>query len=177
MVMPRIIEFLPLVAMLTVVAVIDWRERRIRNWLTLCIALTGVVHALSVPGSSLTGAALGMVLGFCIMFPQFAISALGGGDLKLMVGIGAWLGWFGTLEVWIGASIVGLVIVLVQCAVKGRLIVLFGNTMALLTNVMLIDEMGLDHLAKTGKECRSVDRPLPYAVSVLVALILLISVH
>ena len=176
-VLPQLFALLPLLVLLTIAAVVDWRERKIRNWLTLCIAATGLVHAMAAPHGSISNAMLGLLLGFTLMLPQFLIGALGGGDVKLMAGIGAWLGWTGAFQVFIAASIVGLVVVIVQCAVKGRLLVLFGNTMALLTNVLLIEEMGLKQATETGKSCRSVDKPLPYAVSVLVAVVLLIAVH
>ncbi|MBV8780264.1 MAG: prepilin peptidase, partial [Phycisphaerae bacterium] len=165
----------PLLVMLGVAAVVDWRERRIRNWLTLCVVLSGVVHNLATPGGSLQISLLGLLVGFGLMLPQFVIGALGGGDVKLMAGIGAWLGWLGAVQVFLAASIVGLIIVLVQCAAKGRLLVLFGNTMALVMNFALIDELGLKHATETGKACRSVDRPLPYAVSVLIAVVVLVA--
>jgi prepilin peptidase CpaA len=172
--MPRLLGLLPLIVLLLVAAVGDWRERRIRNWLTLCIACTGLMHGISAPGASLQTALLGLLVGFALMLPQFMLGALGAGDVKLMAGVGAWLGAVGVLEVFLGASVIGLVIVLVQCALKGRLTILFGNTLALLTNFMLIEELGLAQVTANGQQCRSVDQPLPYAVSVLIAAVLLV---
>jgi prepilin peptidase CpaA len=175
--MLRSIELLPLLILLSIAAVGDWRERRIRNWLTLCIACTGLMHGISAPGASLSSALLGLAAGLALMLPQFMLGALGAGDVKLMAGIGAWLGAVGVLEVFLGASIVGLVLVIVQCAAKGRLTILFGNTLALLTNFMLIEELGLERVTTMGQSCRSVDQPLPYAVSVLAAVVLLLIRH
>jgi hypothetical protein len=39
-------------------------------------------------------------------------------------------------------------------------------------NLAHLRDFGLDHVATTGNECRSVNRPLPYAVPVLLASIL-----
>jgi len=38
-----------------------------------------------------------------------------------------------------------------------------------------VRDVGLDHTKATGQSCRSVDRPLPYAVPVLVAMIILLA--
>jgi prepilin peptidase CpaA len=175
--MSRFLELFPLLVLLAIAAIGDWRERRIRNWLTLCIACTGLMHGISAPGASLGVSLLGLAVGFALMLPQFVLGALGGGDVKLMAGIGAWMGAVGVLEVFLGASVIGLAIVLVQCAAKGRLTILFGNTLALLTNFMMIEELGLDRVTATGQSCRSVDQPLPYAVSVLLAVVLLVVPH
>jgi prepilin peptidase CpaA len=120
-------------------------------------------------------AGLGLLVGFAIPFALFALGALGGGDVKLLAGIGAWLGAVAVMKVFIVAAIVGLIIVLVQCAWQGRLLMLFRNSAVLAINLVHIQQVGVKHVSETGNSFRSVDRPLPYAVPVLIATILVVT--
>jgi hypothetical protein len=62
-----------------------------------------------------------------------------------------------------------MAIVLTQALVQGRLSILFHNTAIVGMNLVHVRDFGLDHVSTTGNECRSVSRPLPYAVPVLLA--------
>jgi prepilin peptidase CpaA len=178
MLMYRLITLLPMLALLIFAAAQDLRTRRIRNWLTLCLVLTGIAHSLVSPHSiSLSESLLGMCGGFAFALVLFLIGAMGGGDLKLLAGIGAWLGPSGFVQVYVAASIIGMVIVLAQCAVKGRLKILVGNTYVLVMNFLHVGELGVQQVIETGKRCRSVDRPLPYAVPVLLAVLLMVAMN
>jgi prepilin peptidase CpaA len=174
----RLLTLMPMLALLIYAAAQDLRTRRIRNWLTLCLVITGIAHSLmsshSVP---LSDSLLGTLAGFGLPLTLFVLGALGGGDVKLLAGVGAWLGVSGVIEVFLAAAVVGMVIVLVQCAAKGRLKVLFSNTFILVMNCLHIGELGVKQLAETGKSCRSVDRPLPYAVPVLLAVLLMVAMN
>ena len=167
----------PLFAMLSWAAVGDIRDRRIRNWLTLSIALTGLAqsfapaHTVS-PLASVTG----LAAGFALTFVLFALGALGGGDVKLLAGIGAWLGPGPVLAVFAIEAIAGMVIVLVQAAWQGRLRVLFRNSALVAVNLAHLNELGVEHVTATGRSSRSVDRPLPYAVPVFIA-VLIVTAH
>jgi prepilin peptidase CpaA len=172
----QLFSLIPLFGMLCIAAVIDWRERRIPNWLTLLTLASGIVSSFlagHVAGPS--EALLGMLVGFAIPFVLFAMGALGGGDVKLLAGVGAWLGPVGAVKVFLAAAIVGMIIVLVQSAKQKRLSALFRNTAVLTVNLVNIDVIGADAVCETGKACRSIERPLPYAVPVLVAVILVIA--
>ena len=168
--MLNVLSMLPMLALLVWAAVEDVRTRRIRNWLTFALAGSGILHSyLSGSPLSPSQAWYGLLAGFAIPFVLFALGALGGGDVKLLAGIGAWLGPVGAVEVFVVAALVGLVIVLVQCAWQGRLVTLFRNSTVLAINMVHIADVGVKHATETGKSCRSVDRPLPYAVPVLIA--------
>jgi hypothetical protein len=65
--------------------------------------------------------------------------------------------------------------VLAQCAYHGRLKVLFRNSAVLSLNLASVQQIGVDGVIDAGTAApRSVDRPLPYAVPVLVAVLVLI---
>ncbi|MGH9379448.1 MAG: prepilin peptidase [Thermoanaerobaculia bacterium] len=95
--MDRIVELAPglgtglLVAVCAAAVVSDVRRRRLANWLT--IGALVVALALRSPGGwSAVGAGLGSAaLAFAFGFPFFLLGGLGGGDVKLMAGLAAFL--------------------------------------------------------------------------------------
>lgn len=172
----RLLSLLPLLGLVALAAVQDVRTRKIRNWLTLSLAWSGLLCSLlALNGVSPVQSVLGLLAGFALTFVLFAIGALGGGDVKLLAGVGAWMGPANVLAVFLLAAVVGLVIVLGQSLAQGRLTALFRNSTVLLLNIWHVQELGTAHVEHTGKSCRSVERPLPYAVPVLVATLLVVT--
>ena len=166
----------PLLVLMTVAAFIDLRERRIPNWLNLLMILSGIVQScfatrLVGPGMSV----LGLFAGAAIPFILFAIGALGAGDVKLMAGVGAWVGPMPALMVFVVEKVVGLIIVLVQAAVQGRTQLLFRNSALVAINLFHVREVGIEHVSATGRSARSIDRPLPYAVPALIAVLIVLA--
>ncbi len=169
------VTILPLFAMLLCASVQDLRNRRIRNWLTFSLILTGVGRALFAIGPlSPMQAILGMLAGASLPIILFALGALGGGDVKLLAGVGAWLGVSAAFEVFCAAAVLGMVVVLIQAAIQGRLRTLSRNSAVLVLNLAHLDQVGLDHTVATGRDSRSIEKPLPYAVPVLIAVALLV---
>ncbi|AMY12263.1 Flp pilus assembly protein, protease CpaA [Luteitalea pratensis] len=71
----------------------DVRSRRIPNVLTVSAALLALLCRLLVGGPwALIGGLLGGVVGFLLFLPLFAVRGLGGGDVKLLGALGAWIG-------------------------------------------------------------------------------------
>jgi len=164
----QLLMYLPLACLLACAAGTDLRSRRIPNWLTLTMAVTGVAQSLTplavvTPGQSLVGLLVGLVLPLAI----YAVGGLGAGDVKLLAGVGAWVGAWPLVMIVAAAAVIGLVIVLAQCAYHGRLVALFQNAWALVMSVLLIRRLGVAHVIETGQSRRTLDRQLPYAVPVL----------
>jgi prepilin peptidase CpaA len=160
----------PLGAALLWAAATDLHSRRIPNVLTFALVVCGVAQSCMSGGTiSPTQSLLGLAAGFVLMFPLFAIRAIRGGDLKLLTGIGAWVGPGAVLAIFAVEAIVGMLIVLAQAAAQRRLSILFRNSAIVGINLAHLRDFGIDHVATTGNECRSVNKPLPYAVPVLIA--------
>jgi len=174
----QFLSMAPLVVMLVIAAIIDWRSRRIPNWLTLVIVLSGLGSSL-LPGhvTTLGQAGLGLVVGFALPFVLYALGALGGGDVKLLAGIGAWLGPWGVFLVFCAEAVVGMIIVIIQATKQKRLSALVRNSTVLTVNMINIDRVGADAVVETGKACKSVERPLPYAVPVLIAVLIVLAMQ
>jgi prepilin peptidase CpaA len=173
----HLLMLLPMLALLAWAAVQDLRTRKIRNWLTLSLAWGGLLSSLFLPVLvTPRGSIFGLLVGFALPFVLFAVGALGGGDVKLLAGVGAWLGPMNVMWVFLLAAIVGLLIVLAQALAQRRCAALFRNSTVLLLNIWHVGDLGTAGVAETGKACRSVDRPLPYAVPVLAATLLVVTV-
>lgn len=81
-----------LIALSLIAAWWDIRHRRIPNWLTISGLV--IAFALRSPAGlgSVTAGILGAVLAFGLALPFFAVGGLGGGDVKLLAAVGAFLG-------------------------------------------------------------------------------------
>lgn len=169
----RFLPLVPLIGLLVCAAAFDLRSRRIPNWLTLGVILCGIAQSFTLFKTVTPGqACLGFLAGFTLPFVLFAMGALGGGDVKLLAGVGTWLGVAGALGVFVAAAVVGLVLVLCQALWQRRLPQLLRNSAVLVVNLVHLNEVGMEHAVATGRSCRSVDRPLPYAVPILVGTLL-----
>lgn len=165
-----LIPFVPLLALLVWAAIDDVRHRLIRNWLTVSLMLGGIMQAC-LPGGTISPwqSLLGILTAFALLVVPFALNAVGGGDLKLMAGIAAWVGPIPVIAIFLAEKVIGLGIVLVQAAAAGRLRQLFRNSAVLAINLAHVRSLGVEHAEQSGREFRSIDRPLPYAVPTLIA--------
>ena len=100
----------------------DWRYRRIPNWLTVPALVVGVAVNTAVQGwPGMKASLLGAGLGLLILLPFVLIRALGAGDWKLTGALGAFLGPSLLVTVLIGSMLVAGVMALALVVYKGRL--------------------------------------------------------
>jgi len=98
-----------------------WRYK-LYNLLTLPLLVSGLVYHGAVGGSPAFALSfLGALFGFSSLFLFHLMGGVGGGDVKLMAGVGAWLGMPLTFFVFLAASLVAGVYALVLITVSGRL--------------------------------------------------------
>lgn len=170
--MYQLLTYVPLLALLLLAAAQDVRTRRIPNWLTLTVILAGLIQSFTSLGVlSPAQAGLGLLAGLGLPFILFGLGALGGGDVKLFAGIGTWVGPWLVVQSFALAAIVGLVVVLIQAAWSGKLSQLFRNSALVLINLIHVREMGIEHVSQTGHAAHSIDKPMPYAVPILLGTI------
>ncbi len=102
--------------------ILDWRYRRIPNWLTVSGLVAGVaVNTILYRWPGLKAALLGTLLGLGLLLPFVLVRSLGAGDWKLAGALGACLGWRQLLSVLVGAILVAGVMALAVVIWKGRL--------------------------------------------------------
>src|SRR5262245_3238065 len=89
----RLLPLLPMLALLTWAAIEDLHSRKIRNWLTAALAGSGLLGSLlGTQGVTPAQSLMGLGIGFGVPFVLFVLGAIRGGDVKLLAGIGAWIG-------------------------------------------------------------------------------------
>lgn len=86
--------FIVVVALFTAIAaVVDVRQHRIPNYLTVPVALLGFLfHAVTQGSAGLLIAGAGFAVGFGLLLVPWLIGGGGMGDVKLLAALGAWLG-------------------------------------------------------------------------------------
>jgi prepilin peptidase CpaA len=158
-------------------AVTDVRARRIPNWLTLSVVLSGIAQSLTSwslisPSQSI----LGLGTGFALTFLMYIIGGRGAGDVKLTAGIGAWLGPSAVLGVFVVAALVSLISSVVQSFFAGRLLALFRSAGLML--LMIVTSRGRRgggrSLIEDLRGWPSIGRPLPNGVSTAVATLMVV---
>jgi prepilin peptidase CpaA len=119
----------PMVIVLGVATFTDLRSRKIPNWLVLPFLVAGFVVSGWLNGwhgiaQSFEGAALALVLyGFL-----FWMGGMGGGDVKLCVAIGAWIGPSQLIFALVITGMAGGIMVLCWAVFGGFLKELFTGT-------------------------------------------------
>src|SRR5438046_6856418 len=102
----RLVICFPLVALLIVAAVVDVRRRRIPNWLTFALVLSGLGQSLTALQTvTFTQSVAGMAVGFILPFVVYILGGMGAADVKLLAGVGSWLGPRPVLLVFVVAAV------------------------------------------------------------------------
>ena len=118
----------------TIACITDVRHRRIPNVLTFGAAAVALLFHTVVSGlPGLMGAALGWVVGVALFLPFFLLRGMGGGDVKLLAALGAWLGPGDAFYLAIYASIAGGVLAILVSLARGYLTTAMRNIGSLLS--------------------------------------------
>ena len=154
-----------LVTMLGVAVATDVGMRRIPNLVTV----GGFGFALFVRGLAgaepLIGGLLGAGLGFALTVPMFAAGGLGGGDVKLLTAVGAFLGPAKFIVAFLATAIIGAIMAIIVAAHRRALTSTLLGTKDLALGVV---QRAVRSPVKT--ELPSLDRPggirNPYGVAI-----------
>jgi prepilin peptidase CpaA len=98
----------------------DLAKRRIPNPLILFGLLLGLGLGLLLGGLKGLGfALLGVLVAFALTFPQWAVRWMGGGDAKLMMVVGAFMGPLGAVSALVYATCVHGLVALTMLLLRG----------------------------------------------------------
>jgi len=118
----RFTPWIPALLVAMGAGVLDWRYRRIPNWLTVSGMVTGVaVNTILFRWPGLKAALLGTLLALGLLLPFVWLRSLGAGDWKLAGALGACLGPRQLLAVLMGTVLVAGVMALAVVIWKRRL--------------------------------------------------------
>ena len=149
------------VAFIGVCIAADVRTRRIPNLLTGPALVAGAAMNSMYGGyQGLTNSALGLLAPVAILFVPFALGGIGGGDVKMMGALGAFVGPRLALSGLALGMILGGAIMIVHLCRIGRLGEKLGRTMAMFT--MAARTGSIAPLRPPGNDPTAVT--LPYSV-------------
>jgi prepilin peptidase CpaA len=98
---------------LVVAAVIDGLKLKVPNWITFPMILSGWAYSgVAFGWEGLMWSLLGTVVGLGLLLPAYAIGGMGAGDVKLLAGVGAWVGSTTTFYAFCASAVIGGVIAL-----------------------------------------------------------------
>lgn len=148
-------------------AVIDGRQLRVPNWLTYHFAAAGLLYAAWMGGSSgfswsLAGAGVGLLT----LLPLYAIGGMGAGDVKLMAGMGAWIGPIHTFWAFVGTAIAGGLIAVAMVVASGELIKHLAMFQTIGHEIISVRDPVM--LAERAAERKKSMMLLPYAIPIAV---------
>ncbi len=100
---------------------IDYKEKRVPNYLNVLIAIAGLIAQILFFGLSgiFTGLE-GMLLGLGLLIVPWAMYMMGAGDVKLLAAIGVWVGPMMVLWSFMIGAIIGGVCSVIMIASKRR---------------------------------------------------------
>lgn len=148
-------------AFVVVCMAVDIRARRIPNLLSGSAIVIGAVMNVYLFGASgLLSSVSGLLLSLVVLFGPFALGGIGGGDVKMMGAVGAFLGPKLSLSALVCGLILGGIIMLVHLARIGRLREKVGATRARITATVLT--RSLAPLTMSAADPGSI--ALPYSV-------------
>ena len=161
-------------AAVSIATVTDLRSFRIHNALTLPLLASGLVyHGLMGGSAGLSGSALGALSGIALLMLFYLMGGIGGGDVKLMAGVGAWLGMPMTVGILAVASLAAGLYAVILILVSGRVRETWVNLQIIWHRVATVGR----HLGSEDQveaEVRRSDarrRLVPFAVMIMVGVV------
>jgi prepilin peptidase CpaA len=147
-----------LLGLLGIAVVSDLRRRRIPNFLVVFgFALGLASQAYSGGISGLGDGALGLLIGFAVFLPLYALRGMAAGDVKLMAMVGAFLTPQGALWAALFSLIAG--------ALCGFLIVLVRGQLSMTFSRYWLMVRARAYFAPAQDEVAG--KPFPYSVAIL----------
>jgi prepilin peptidase CpaA len=156
---------------LVVAAVIDGKKLKVPNYITFPMIISGWVFNTAVYGwEGLGMSLLGTVVGLGLLLPAYAIGGMGAGDVKLLAGVGAWVGGTVTFYAFCVSAIVGGVIAVAMVVCRR------GWTKHKNQFLMILNEIATvgspSELATIAAERKSSMMLLPYGIPIAIGTIL-----
>jgi prepilin peptidase CpaA len=146
----------------------DLRTRRIPNLLTFGAAAAGLIYHVSTGGATALGySALGWLVGVLAFIVPFALRGLGGGDVKLVAALGAWIGPEHAIWLALYTAVAGGVMAIVVSAANGYLRTAVRNLMLLLTHWRVAGFTAVPNLTLDSSSAPK----LAYALPILVGMV------
>ena len=152
---------------LIVAAVIDGIQLKVPNWITFPMIATGWIFCTYVDGASGLGWSLFATgVGLGLLLPAYAIGGMGAGDVKLMAGIGAWMGVEATFYGFCVSAVLGGVIAVGMVLIQGLWKKHHSQFWMILNEFLIVRSP--EQLAEIAAERKSRMMLLPYGIPIAI---------
>lgn len=153
----------------------DLWKFRVYNALTFPLVIAGLGYHAFVPGGMGFGySAMGMAFGFSVLIVPHLLGLMGAGDVKLLAGIGAWLGTLGTAYVFAGTAFVAGAVSLLLILYRGEFSDSWATTKTILYRFLVaptqVDKDDFVSALANGTDRRL--RVIPFAATIPPGLVL-----
>ncbi|MGE0608002.1 MAG: prepilin peptidase [Pirellulales bacterium] len=159
---------------LIVAAVIDGWKLKVPNWITFPMIASGWAFSIlwgePAGWAGLGYSLLGTAVGLGLLLPLYAIGGMGAGDVKLLAGVGAWVGGMVTLYAFCLSAVVGGVIALAMVFYRRAWHHHKHQFFAIANEVMTVRDPNL--LSATARERKPRMLLLPYGIPIAIGSII-----
>ena len=150
-------------------AYIDGKQLRVPNWLTFPMILSGMAYNTYVGGWGWDGflmAFVGTIVGIMTLLPLRLVGGMGMGDVKLMAGIGAWLGAIVTWNAFCVSVVVGAIMAILMVLSRRSWDKHYTNFLMILMEFMTIKKPA--ELYRIAAERKPNMLLLPYGIPICI---------
>jgi prepilin peptidase CpaA len=155
---------------LIVAAWIDGRKLKVPNWLTFPLILSGwAVSGYLFGWSGLYSSLLGTAVGLGLLLPAYAIGGMGAGDVKLLAGVGAWIGMAHTFWAFVLTVVIGAILAVAMVAARGAWGKHIRQFFAILFEILIVRNP--EKLAALAAERKPKMLLLPYGIPIAIGTI------
>jgi prepilin peptidase CpaA len=166
---------------LIVAATIDGVKLKVPNWLTFPMIFAGwtysAVHdAIESPPwytgmwAGLGWSILGTMVGFALLYPWSLIGGMGEGDVKMLMGVGAWIYGFQTLCVFCVVGIIGGILAIAMVLIAGQWQKHYAQFWKIAHEIKTVRDP--DKLYDTAAARKNTMKLLPYGIPIAIGSIL-----
>lgn len=135
----QLVILIPMGIILLIAAITDWRERKVYNKLTYPSILIGLVaHTIAMGFGGLADGLIAAIVMFVLGLLLLMTPAIKGGDIKLMIGIGAFVGGRGLFEIFFYSVFTGFFIGILMSLFNGYLKTLLKRIWYLIKGYVLM---------------------------------------
>jgi len=152
---------------LVVAALIDGYKLKVPNRLTFPMVVSAwITSAICFGWAGLVWSLLGTAVGLGLLLPAYAIGGMGAGDVKLLAGVGAWVGVTNTLWAFVVSVFVGAVIALGMVIYRRRWRHHQSQFLGILSEILIVRDPS--QLAAMAAERKSSMMLLPYGIPIAI---------
>jgi len=161
---------------LVVAAIIDGVQLKVPNWLTLPMIVSGWLFSIGSYAAAgepwwngLIWSLFGTVVGLVLLLPAYSIGGMGAGDVKLLMGVGAWMHGATTFYAFCLSGIVGALLAILMVLARGAFVKHYLQFWAILGEIVTIRNP--EHLSAIAAERKSSMMLLPYGIPIAIGTI------